>query len=914
MSRSLSIAALALVFGLALNVQSPAQTPPPDEKPPVTQDQKQEEKKPEEPKKDPKVTAFENAIKDLPKVEGPFTFYQRKKDLLMELPEDKLGQIILLQATLATGLDSGLMHAGMPLGNMAVDAFRFELKEDQVWLIRPQIQRRWDPEDPFAVGAGRQFQEAILASFKVEQTNPEKKTLLVNVTNLFYGDLLRLSEMIMQGLGGPYALDREKSQVETVKGFEQNSVVQTRLHFFSPRGTQANPLMALLGLSTPNTLEDDRSAPLKVTFSMWYRQPDGYSPRVADPRVGYFTEDHFSVNRYLNVDRTERFINRFRLEKKDASAARSEPVKPIVFTIDPSIPPLYRDAVKEGVLRWNKAFDALGYQDAVRVQDVPADDKDYDHADGRYNVIRMMVSESSMFGAIALFRTDPFSGEILNASITLDGNMIRDLQEEHIRHMGIAQGGSKAAFEVLMRDQDRKTTEDFHVFATPEERARHELLHSMSSFGWARLACTNAMESTSHAVDAWFALQGAPYAINKEDYVKKFLADVVSHEVGHTLGLRHNFAGSTALSTAELANDELTSQSGISASVMDYTPPNVQAVLRGRGNFYSPTIGAYDKWAIRYGYTDLGIGTTVGERFQLSTIASESGKPGHAFMTDEDADNWNPFAVRFDNAKDPLNYGQQVLLAQRRARDYAVANMPRRGESYGKRTSVIMSTITRSFREGRNAARFVGGVEANRNFRGDAGERPTLRPVDAAVQRQAAKMIAENFFATDAFDLPADVLTSMSMDANMSSWNAPLRMVISQSQQNLLALMLSAGTTDRITENAFKVSGSYGLDEHYKIVTDAVFEEIGKDSNISPLRRDLQRFAINGFITIGGAANGMVNEDARMLSSHTLRSLNGRIKAQLAKPEKLDNMTRIHLREASENIERFLSRTVSASR
>ena len=103
--------------------------------------------------------------------------------------------------------------------------------------------------------------------------------------------------------------------------------------------------------------------------------------------------------------------------------------------------------------------------------------------------------------------------------------------------------------------------------------------------------------------------------ISKEEYARQFISDVVCHEVGHCLGLRHNFEGSTELTTAELADDSLTSRVGTTASVMDYTPVNIQAVLKGKGNFFMPTVGAYDVWAIQYGYeTCVGAVTPSGIR------------------------------------------------------------------------------------------------------------------------------------------------------------------------------------------------------------------------------------------------------------------------------------------------------------
>src|SRR5471030_1305676 len=223
----------------------------------------------------------------------------------------------------------------------------------------------------------------------------------------------------------------------------------------------------------------------------------------------------------------------------------------------------------------------------------------------------------------------------------------------------------------------------------------------MCKFGWNSHLCTYSSELAEDTLLSWDAIQAVNHEISKEDYVKHYLAMCVSHELGHCLGLRHNFAGSTNLTTAQLGDDKLTSTEGITASVMDYMPPNVMAVLKGSGNFYSPTVGAYDLWAIKYGYVPIDSKTPIGEKYALSQIASQSGLPGHAYLPDEVADRWDPYAVKFDGAKDPLEFSDRVLLSLRRARQYAITNLPKAGQSYSKRTMVLMTSILRSFREGR---------------------------------------------------------------------------------------------------------------------------------------------------------------------------------------------------------------------
>ncbi|MFI5387645.1 MAG: zinc-dependent metalloprotease, partial [Fimbriimonadales bacterium] len=826
--------------------------------------------------------------------------------------------IMLCETNLASGISMLPFQAGDPVGDNAVEAYRLEQNDDQIWLIRPNLKFRWDKTDPLAIASARSLPEAILAGYRIEQTDPEKKRLLVNMTGLFNGEVNQLNELVNQGAGGQYMLDREKSGVDSVKGFPENTVVRMKLHYFSPRGAQANPLLELLGLTQQSQLEDSRSIPLKVTYNLWMRKDDGYVPRLADPRVGYFTEDFYSVARFLNDDRTQRYIMRWNLVKKDPNAALSEPVKPIVWTLDSSIPKEYRGAVKQGILRWNKAYESIGFKNAVRVQDVPEGDKDYDHADGRYNVVRWAMTPEAGY-AVSNVRTDPFTGEILNASITVDANMAYYIVQEHQKISTPEASAITRAMKVFTRDPQRDMPVDTYLWDYQRATLLREADKIANKYGLNHIKCDFEEGLAEDAAFSYSAALASGMKISKEEYVKEFLATTVCHEMGHCLGLRHNFVASTYLSTNQLADDTVTSANGSSASVMDYNPVNVQAVLRGFGNFYTPSVGLYDLWAIQYGYTVVpGAKEPLDEKSKLMQIASHSGEPGHAYMTDESVDDWDPYVVKFDNARDPVAYAGREIEAAHRAIKYAVNNLPRPGESYSKRTEVLLRAINGIFKEGRLTARFVGGITANRSFKGDSGERPTLKPVDAASQRAAVQLIAGNCLAARAFDLPESVLTNLSQDMNQeraATWTAPLREMISMQQTMIYAMMMSADTTDRIIENSYKLQGrpaSYQLTEHYSTILGAVFSEIGQNKPVSPLRRDLQRFAVSGLIAQSGATQGQISTDVRMIANDSLKRIRERYALQLAAPKGLDEMTRLYLRDTKETIDRFLSRSAVA--
>lgn len=912
---------VALALAATLAVPSWAQTNAPAKDAP-------KEAAKEEPKPDPKIAEYDKAIKDLKRVDGPFPLYERKKDLLLELTEAQLGKLWHMQATAHTGIDAMILAAGAPLGMSGIETFRWDRKDDQVWLVRPNLTRRWSPDDPLALASRRGFPEAILAGYRIEQEQPEKKLLLVNVGALFNGEILRLNEMVGLAGGGPFTLDRDKTFVESIKGFPENTVLRMRMHYQNRSGGGENPLAALMAMfGGGNSLEDPRSAPFTVTYNVWYRPDSDYVPRLADPRVGYFTEDHFSVGKLADMDRTQRFITRFDLRKKDPRAERSEPVQPIVWTIDTSVPKEYREAVRDGVLMWNRAFEAIGYVNAIQVVDAPENDPDYDHADGRRNVVRWIMSEDAGY-AIALFRSDPLTGRVLNAAVNVDANMMAGVGWEYDMVVkSTASGVRKLAAEALLIPEDpwqestvnRRLREACgHDHGTPTLEAFYAQAERL---GWRwRAMCTHGAGLSRSASFAWAAMQasGAGPKISRKEYLEQYIRELVAHEVGHCLGLRHNFVASTNLTTQQYGDEATLRQQGVTASVMEYNPVNMASVLKGEGVFFNPVVGPYDLWAIKYGYSDRQAPTPEGEVKLLASITRQSGLPGHAYMTDEDADGFNPFVYRWDAGKDPLNMAALNFEAYQRALDHAIRNLPKPGQPYVERNRLILMSLRSTLAQGLSAATFVGGLVNNRNFRGDLGEKPTLTPVDPATQRQAMQLIARHCLSLSAVRVPDSVLNSMSMDfagEQSSNWTAPLRAQISTLQSAIASTLMSSETTGRIAENAFKAGSRkdvYSMAEHYGMLLGAVFSEVGTGVPVAATRRDLQRFVLDALITQAAAPSGRVNSDVRSTADAALLRLLPRFDAALTKGG-FDGQTRDHLTSMRAAVQRYQNRQMVGS-
>lgn len=874
--------------------------------------------KKEEPKPDPKVVEYDKAIKDLPKFAGPVTLYQRKKEILMELPESQLGKLYCFQAGWNTGF-SVTFQQGLPVESPsypnsfgAVDVFKLEKQsEDRVWLIRPNTKHRWSPDNPFAEAISRSFPPAYLGDYRIEQTHPEKKLLLVNVTPLFSGDFFSVTKSLALASGLQVSPDREKSRIDRIAANPDVATIRMDYYYTAQEGGPTNPLLALLGGGgAENHLEDTRSINFKLTYSLYPRVETGYKPRLADPRIGYFTTDHFSFDRYFKADRNVRFINRWNLKKKDPSAPVSEPVKPIVWVLDRSVPKQYRDATRKGILSWNKAFEKLGYKNAVQVIDAP-EGPDYDHADGRQNVVRWTVTNSGD-GAIALARTDPMTGEILNASINMDGTFAAMVHKDYDSLLATDPSTARTLFRKSISDavpgqSELAERQIFEPGYRPEvERGRNAL----ESQGWRGHNCKYGAERGRRLGQNLVAIEANnAVGINRSDLIDQYIVDVIAHEMGHCLGLRHNFTASTNLSTAEMGNPTLVNQQGLAASTMDYVDINLVAVLQGRGVYVNPTLGPYDMHAIRYGYTDLRADTPEGELYGLSQIAKLSGQRGLEFMTDEDADRSDPRVVRFDNARDPLNYSAVAMQVANRTMRWAIRELPKPGESYVRRNDVIMKAIAAQFREARFSARFIGGISANRSYRGDVGAKPNLTPVDVTSQRQALGLMTL-VLQPERFDMPDDVLNSMAADFDQGTGagSAAIRSLIASQQSMILGLAMNASRISRIIENDYKMreKGSYTLREHYAALANSVMAELSYGKPISGLRRDLQRNYIAALIEQSGGTENAVRDDAQLVALASLRDC-------LTKCQKYaksgSGMSQLHAQQLADTITMFLGRT-----
>ena len=411
-------------------------------------------------------------------------------------------------------------------------------------------------------------------------------------------------------------------------------------------------------------------------------------------------------------------------------------------------------------------------------------------------------------------------------------------------------------------------------------------------------------------------LDGVP-----EWFIGPLLKDLVMHEVGHILGLRHNFKASSAYDIATI-NSEAHREKALTGSVMDYTPTNINFNDdREQGAYGMVTLGAYDYWAIEYGYTF---------KNDLSPILKRVAEPELAFATDEDTWGPDPLASAFDLGSDSLAFAKDQMILVHKLRGEILTRLVKEGQSWAHAREAYEILLAKHFSAIRIATNWIGGAHVNRDRKGDPGDRDPVTPVSADQQREAIQFIIENAFEDDAFGLNPELLAKMTVDKwwdrggfstifEDPTW--PIHDRILGIQAVTLTMILNPTTLNRVYDNEFRVArdtDALTLPELLFDLSDAIWSEIDKTPEqsytarkpmISSMRRNLQRELLERLIdlslpnpSLGTAAKPISN-----LSIHKLRELKRKIDKTLNRSAaRLDPYSVAHLSEASVRIEKAL--------
>ncbi|MGV3485448.1 MAG: zinc-dependent metalloprotease [Planctomycetaceae bacterium] len=431
-------------------------------------------------------------------------------------------------------------------------------------------------------------------------------------------------------------------------------------------------------------------------------------------------------------------------------------------------------------------------------------------------------------------------------------------------------------------------------------------------------------KATSDAKEADL-LDGIP-----EWFVGPLLADLVAHEVGHTLGLRHNFKASGQLPLEKINSNEVKGKQTFTSSVMDYIPINYrQESGEVQGDYAMIDIGPYDYWAIEYGYT-------LDEK-KLPEILKRCSEPELQYATDEDTSGPDPLATRYDFSADPLDYAQEQMKLVRIYRERILDKFVKDGDSWSKARRGYELTLGLQMRTVSMMAHWVGGAFVNRDKKGDPGDRPPVEVVPAAQQRAALKYVIDTTFNDAAYGLTPKLLERMSVDKWLDGGNHfgmaaeapwPIHDRVLGIQSSALTLLMNPTTLRRVFDNELRLpqeTDTLTLPELLDTISVAAWTELSepcpderndRKPMISSLRRNLQREHLQRLLDLvledsdDTAAYKPIGNLARM----QLRALKSRIEASLATcSNKMDAYTMGHLTESQERIARALEASYTLS-
>jgi hypothetical protein len=768
---------------------------------------------------------FDEVVKDAQRSAGFIPVWRKDEKTWLEIAPDRLGKPMILSLSIANAVGERGLYANQMVSDNKVE-LRIVGRVLQLRALNTAFRANGDPA--MARTVAESFSDSLLAAAPVlSAPHKDSKAVLVDASALLIGDLPGISTALESAFRMPYGLDGKNSSIETARATERSLAVTTQLHFATPRipAPPATPLPPGAPRPMPPTATPDpRSFFIGVAINLAALPEQPMTPRRADPRVGHFTESYTELGNDLTPTPRQHMVARWRLEKKDPAAALSEPVKPITFWLDRNIPQRYRAAVTAGILEWNKAFERIGFKNAVVARQQP-DDADFDTLDAEHAAIRWFTGADVGFARGPSIR-DPRTGEILDADITMS--------------------------DVFGRGARRFITEDVGFSSFAQRPVLQALWGSAQADDAAY--CSYAVDAAVERSFAFDLLEARgelePDSPEAEAFVQAQIKDTIMHEVGHTLGLKHNFRSSTVITRAQLQDKAFTDNNAISGSVMDYNAFNIPLAGEPRANLNVVTLGPYDYWAIEYAYAQFA---PQDEAAGLAKILARHTDPLLAFADDADAGGFggmvglDPRDNRFDLGDDPLAWTQKRLALSRELWQRLQARGPRAGDDPQRLRRSLVAGFRQLGRAPEIAAKYVGGMYTERDLPGP-GARPAYRPVEPARQREALQFLTTGLFSVDSFQFKPEFLTSVGVDYVEWQRAAPLSVpqAVLAVQKQALDRLLSPGTAQRVLELPYYLpaeqrQGAFSLQEVYTTLQGAVWSELKTGGEIDPLRRNLQR-------------------------------------------------------------------------
>lgn len=905
-------AALVLAAGLSVTVQAQPAAPAPEGAPRMAK-----------PADDSGLRPFEEVSKGFDKVVSTadgkgsyYTLFRRERDggLLAELPQGFDSQKQFIAMTIATGET----FAGLQSGDLYVYWRRLD---NRLLLIAPETGNRSTGDAESKAGVKQIFTDRVVLDVPILAMGPSGRPV-IDMKELL---TTRARDLLVAG--------------GEVGGFIGAGIAQANPRLAALKSAKAFPENVEISYEMPTA--GGRLQEIHFSFS---RIPDntGYQPRVADQRIGYFTTVYRDLGKMTGDQKWVRYINRWNLEKADPKLKLSPPKEPIIYYIEHTTPVRYRRYVRDGLLRWNKAFEKIGISDAIQVyyQDATTGaHMDKDPEDVRYNFVRWVANDIGT--AIGPTRVHPLTGQILDADIILTDGWIRAFARDYSDTLPeISMQGMSS--ETLAWLAQRPEFDPRVRFADPDKRpgvierlkaeAENPDRRGVLGFGgmsiptaadyaknpekfeqrlnFAARMCSLAngkgldlamlrmhLDTVGMNLDAdantGEYLNAAGQSVNVLDgipewFIGPLMVDLVAHEVGHTLGLRHNFKGSSIYTLAQINSPEIKGKKSFSGSVMDYVPvninvpdakkleeylkaakkddkkdegkdekkgdekkpdaksdaksdakpakPSAEGSLMGPdkpqdlGDYAQVDNGPYDYWAIEFGYTF----------DDPKKVLERVNEPELAYATDWDLSGPDPLVRQYDFTANPIDYANNQMELVRYHRSRLLERYVKDGDSWGRARRGYSMTLIMQAQASNVMGKLIGGADLSYSRKGDPKGRDPIIPTPGEKQREAVKWIIDNMLQDSNWGLSPELLTKLTTDRwgdqggmseLMQDPSFPVHDRIAALQVASLLQIMNPTTIRRVYDNELRVAATTDtltIPELLDTVTKGIWTEIDK--------------------------------------------------------------------------------------
>jgi hypothetical protein len=573
------------------------------------------------------------------------------------------------------------------------------------------------------------------------------------------------------------AFQKDKSFLSKVSSYPLNTEIRSVKTFTTTAPKISSTPTPKIGVDLPSAL-DAGVITLEINTSMILLPSKPMRKREFDARVGYFSNKYDVFEEESQKSETAVFAVRWRLEPKSAEDSQKqrdgeliEPLKPIVYYIDPATPEKWRAFIKQGIDDWQVAFEGAGWKNAIRGEYWPENDPTMSLEDARFSVLRYFAADiQNAYGPNV---HDPRTGEIL---------------ESHI--------------------------------------------------GWYH----NIMSLLRN----WYLIQTAAVdpAARSKKFDDKLMGELIrfvsSHEVGHTLGLRHNMGASSATPVEKLRDKDYQEKNGHTSSIMDYARFNYVAQPQDSVTALFPRIGDYDKWAIKWGYSYFeDTKNEAQEKALLNNMTKEAYKNNRLWFGSESS----PYDPRYQTE----DLGDNAM----RASEYGIKNLKRilpnllewskeDGESYSELDELYGALVGQFRRYMGHVTKNVGGIydsPKTYDMKGDQFE-----VVPRSIQKDAVAFLNTQLFKTPQWMLNQNILSKINPENGVEA--------IKGMQDATLNSLLAGDRIVRLLETSTANKDNYSVDELISDLKKGIFSELKGSTAIDMYRRNIQKLYVDKLIEL----------------------------------------------------------------